>query len=133
MRNGQPQTLGSGSVVRPPQSPSSLYLAQLQNGDVVTIGTVPVIAPIISFDDSLVFTEANHQSSTNGFFTMLALSGDCRLPQDWNDLNSFAGLLPGERWNYGVPYWQTLHAVTNAAALSTAGATVSMVAYSPPG
>ena len=132
LRNGQTQTLGSANVIRPAQSPSSLYLSQMQDGDSITIGTVPVIAPIISFDNSLVFSETNTQSRTNGFFTILPLSGSCLLPQEWNDLNSFAGLIPGERWNYGVPYWQGLHGATNLIALSAPGATAVLVAYSPP-
>ena len=132
LRNGQIQTLGNPDVIRPPQSPSSLYLSQLQNGDVITIGTVPAIAPIISFDNSLVFTETNNPSRTNGLFTTLPLTGDFLLPQDWNDLNSFAGLVPGEKWDYGVPYWQGLHAATNSFALSATGATEIIVAYSPP-
>ncbi len=130
LRNGQTQTLGSANVVRPTQSPSSLYFSQMQDGDVVTIGTVPAIAPIISFDNSLVFSETNTQARTNGFFTMLPLRGNYLLPEDWTDLNSFAGLVPGERWDYGVPYWQSLHAVTNVFASSAVGASVVLVAYS---
>jgi hypothetical protein len=132
LRNGQTQTLGSANVVRPAQSPSSLYLSQLQNGDVITIGTVPVTAPVLSFDNSLVYDESKAQPGTNGLFTMLPLAGNYLLPQDWTDLNSFAGLIPGQRWNYGLPYWQTLHAVTNVIALNAPGASVVVAVYSPP-
>ncbi len=132
VRDGQTQTLGSANVVRPLQSPSSLYLSRMRDGDIVTIGTVPVIAPVISFDNSLVFAEMNNQPITNGLFTTMPLTGSFLLPQDWNDLDSFAGLVPGERWNYGVPYWQSLHAVTNSIALSAPGATVVLVTYAPP-
>src|SRR4029077_4788315 len=55
VRNGQTQVLGGSDIVRPPQSPTSLYLSKMQDGDVVSIGTVPVSAPVISFDDSLVY------------------------------------------------------------------------------
>lgn len=132
VRNGQTQTLGSASVVRPTQSPSSLYLSQVQNGDLITIGTVPVIAPVISFDNSLVFAETNNAPRTNGLFTTLPLSANDLLLQDWTDLNSFAGLVPGERWVYGVPYWQSLHSLTNVGTLSAPGATVVLLAYASP-
>jgi len=118
-------------IVRPTQSPSSLYLAQMQNGDVVTIGTVPSSAPIIAFDTSLVYNETSSLSETNGLFTILPLTGNYLLAQNWTDLNSFAGIVPGKHWNYGVPYGQTLHAVTNVAVLN-ASATVVLVAYAPP-
>ena len=132
LRNGQTQTLGNGQVVKPPQSPSSLYFSQLQDGDVLTIGTVPVNAPVISFDNSLVFDEKKSGPGTNGLFTGLALPVSFPLSQDWTDLNSFAGLIPGQRWNYGLPYWQTLDAVTNEITLTAPGATVVLAAYSPP-
>jgi hypothetical protein len=60
------------------------------------------------------------------------LSGQLRLPQDWTDLHSFAGIIPGERWAYGVPYRQTLHAVTNPVMLEAPGARAVLVAYAPP-
>jgi len=132
LRNGQTQTLGSADVIRPAQSPSSLYLSQMQDGDVVTIGTVPVIAPVVTFDNSLVFNETNAPPITNSLFTTLPLQGTYPLPQNWTDLNSFAGIVPGERWNYGLPYWQGLSAVTNVVALTATGATAVVVAYSPP-
>jgi hypothetical protein len=131
LRNGQTQTL-SAEVVRPPQSPSSLYFSQLQHGDVITIGTVPANAPIISFDNSLVYDEAKGQPTTNGLFTTVAVAGDYLLPQDWTDLGSFAGLIPGLRWNYGVPYWQSLHAITNLITVNAPRGSVVVVAYSPP-
>jgi hypothetical protein len=132
MRNGQIQTLGAGEIVRPAQSPSSLYFSQLQNGDVITIGTVPANAPTISFDNSLVYDELKVQPGTNGSFTEVALTGNLLLPQDWTDLNSFAGLIPGVRWNYGLPYSQSLHALTNVIAANAPGAAVVVTAYSPP-
>ena len=131
-RNGQSQALGSGSVTRPNQSPSSLYLSKLQAGDLITIGNVPASAPIISFDNSLIYNETNAQPITNGFFATLPLTGSYLLSQDWNDLNSFAGIVAGPHWNYGVPYVQTPHALTNASSLASPGATVLIVAYSPP-
>ncbi len=131
-RNGQTQTLGSSDIVRPTQSPSSLYLRGMRDGDVVTIGAVPANAPVISFDDSLVYNEANVRSVTNGFFITLPLHSGYLLPQNWNALNSFAGIVPGLRWNYGIPFAQTLHGVTNVTSLSAPGASLLLVAYAPP-
>jgi len=131
VRNGVTNVLNASQVSRPTQSPSSLYLSQMQNGDLLTIGAVPASAPIITFDTSLVYSETSTQPETNGLFTLLPLSGNYPLPQDWTNLNSFAGIVPGTRWNYGVPYRQGLHAVTNVAVVS-ANAAVVLVAYTPP-
>ena len=132
LRNGQTETLGAGEVVKPPQSPSSLYLSQLRDGDVVTIGAVPATAPVVSFDNSLVFDEAKNPPVTNGLFTLIPPPADALLPQDWSDLDSFAGIIPGERWNEAIPYWQGLHAATNVFALSAPGASVVLAVYTPP-
>ena len=130
-RNGQTVTLGTGGLVRPAQSPSSLYLSQLQNGDVITIGTVPTNAPIAVFDNSLVYDEQTSRPDTNGLFTDLVLPGEYPLPQGWTNLDSFAGIVPGQRWNYGIPYWQSLRALTNTTPVSAPGATVLVVTYAP--
>ncbi len=60
------------------------------------------------------------------------MTGNYTLPQDWTDLHSFAGIIPGLRWTYGVPYQQGLHAATNAVTVSAPGATAVLVAYAPP-
>jgi hypothetical protein len=130
-RNGQTQVLDSSAVTRPLQSPSSLYLPQMLDGDVITVGSVPVIAPVISFDDSLVYNETNSQPLTNGLFVALPMRGSYLLPQDWTDLNSFAGIVPGLHWNFGVPYLQSSHAITNTTGVSIVGAKVVVVVYSP--
>jgi hypothetical protein len=132
VRNGQTNLLTGSAIVRPLQSPSSLYLRQLQNGDIITMGTVPSTAPVVVFDGSLVYSDTNSPALTNGFFTTLPFTGTYLLPQDWTDLDSFAGLVPGDHWNYGVPCHQGLRAATNTFALSAPGAAVVLVAYSPP-
>ena len=131
VRGGVTNTLNSTQARKPSQSPSSIYISQCQNNDVITIGNVAG-APPMTFDASLVFSETNVPPVTNGFFTTLPLAGNYQLPQDWNDLNSFAGIIPGVRWNYGVPYQQRLRAATNAVAVSAPGAKVVLVAYAPP-
>src|ERR1019366_1226919 len=119
-------------VTRPTQSPSSLYLSQLQNGDVITIGTVPTGTPTNAVDASLVYNETNVPATTNGYFITLPLTGSYPLLQDWTNLDSFAGIVPGLRWTYGVPYQQGLHAATNTVTVSAPDAKVVLVAYAPP-
>jgi hypothetical protein len=131
VRGGTTNVLTS-QVTRPTQSPSSLYLSQLQNGDVITIGTVPASTPTNVFDTSLVYNETNVPPATNGYFITLPLSGNYPLPQDWTNLDSFAGIIPGLRWTCGVPYQQGVRAVTNAVAVNAPGATAVLVAYAPP-
>ena len=131
VRGGATNVLTS-QVTRPTQSPSSLYLSQLQNGDVITIGTVPAGTPTNVFDTSLVYNETNVPPATNGYFVTLPLNGNYPLPQDWTNLDSFAGIIPGLRWTYGVPYQQGLHAATNAVTVSAPGAKAVLVAYAPP-
>jgi len=132
VRNGQTNVLGSSLVTRPTQSPSSFYMKQLQNGDVVTIGTVSAGTPTNVFDASLVYDESKVAPVTNGLFASVPLDGNYTLPLSWTDLDSFAGIVPGLRWNYGVPYQQRLKAVTNGTAASAPGAKVIVVAYAPP-
>ena len=131
VRAGVINVLTSG-VTRPKQSPSSLYLSQLQNGDVITLGTVPGSTPTNVFDTSLVYNETNALPATNGYFISLPLSGTYSLPQSWTNLDSFAGIVPGLRWTYGVPYEQGLHAATNMTPVNAPGATAVLVAYAPP-
>jgi hypothetical protein len=132
VRNGQTNVMLASQLVRPTQSPSSLYLKQMQNGDVVTIGSVSPAAPVTLFDTSLVYTETNSQPATNGLFVTVPLTGNYTLPQDWTDLNSFAGIVPGDHWNYGVPCRQGLGARTNTVAMTAPGASVVLVTYAPP-
>jgi hypothetical protein len=122
----------TSQVRRPTQSPSSVYLSQLQNGDIISLGTVPAGTPTRVFDTSLVYNEANVQPTTNGYYVTLPLNGSYPLPQDWTNLHSFAGIIPGLRWTYGVPYQQALHAATNTVTVSAPGATAVLVAYAPP-
>jgi hypothetical protein len=119
-------------VQRPTQSPSSLYLSQLQNGDLITIGNVPAGTPTNVFDTSLVYNETNSAPATNGYFISLPVSGGYMLPQQWTNLDSFAGIVPGLRWTYGVPYQQSMHAATTPTAVNLPGATAVLVAYAPP-
>jgi hypothetical protein len=132
VRNGQTNAMTASQLVRPTQSPSSVYLKQMQNGDVVRIGSVSAGATAISLATPFEYAESNAVASTNGLFVTLPMPGDSLLPQDWNDLNSFPGLAAGRNWNYGAPWQQTLHATTNLTALAAPGASVICVFYAPP-
>ena len=134
-RGTQTITLGSNLLQHPSQSPSSLYFVQVQNGDVITVGSVSNGAPIIIPDAVLTYDDADLQSHTNGLFISLPLAGDYLLPQAWTDSQSFAGLVPGQHWTCGVPYVQRLHATSNLTLIpagETAGSYAIAVAYSPP-
>lgn len=132
LRSGQLRTLSDSLVTRPTQAPSSLYLRQLKDGDVITIGTLAVTNPVIALDTPRLYSEANVRPVTRGSFATLDVRGTLVLTQDWTDLHSFAGLVAGERWVYGIPYQQRTVAVTNEAPIQAAGAGVLIVAYAPP-
>jgi hypothetical protein len=130
-RNGQTNFLTGSQLRRPAQSPSSLYLSQMRNGDIVTIGSVAPRTPATLFDTSLVYSETNVVPVTNGLFVTAPWAGNYLLPQNWMDTNSFAGIIPGLRWTCGVPYQQTLHAATGLVSVNATGGSVMLVAYAP--
>jgi hypothetical protein len=124
--------LGTNVVYRPLQAPSSLYISGVMNGDTIAIGPPFGNPPPFSPDDSLVYAESAVEPMTNGSFVTLTLAGDYLLPQDWTDFHSFAGIVPGLHWNYGVPYQQRLYAATNVTSLAAPQAYAIFVAYAPP-
>lgn len=131
-RGTQFLTLGPSLLQHPPQSPSSLYFIQLMHGDIVTIGTGATNEPTIPSTTPLAYDDSDTRPRTNGLFVSSPLAGDYLLPQDWTNLNSFAGLIPGLRWSCGVPYVQGLRAATNRVPAGASGAYAAVVAYSPP-
>ncbi len=131
-RGTQILTLGPSLLQHPAQSPSSLYFVQLLDGDIITIGTGATNTAIITSPTPLAYDDSDTQPRTNGLFVASPLAGDYLLPQDWTNLSSFAGLIPGLRWSCGVPYQQGLRAATNPVAASALGAYAAVVAYSPP-
>ena len=132
VRGGQVSVLGPGDVRWSTNSPSSIYFAQVQDGDVLTVGSVPSNAPPFSPDVALVYAESAVQPVTNGGFVTLPWAGNSLLSQDWTDFQSFAGIVPGLHWVYGVPYQQRLSGATNVSPLAVSGAFAVLVAYSPP-
>ena len=132
LRDGQSSVLDSTRVNRPAHAPSSVYLRQLRDGDVVTIGSLPAGLPVIPLETPLVYSEVDPQPQTNGLFRTIPLPGHHRLVQDWNDLHSFAGLIAGDRWVHGVPYQQGMSAVTNEEDLEITGSQAVLVAFASP-
>ncbi len=132
LRSGQLITLGGSLLQHPSQSPSSLYFLQLQNGDVITVGSLSNNPPVIPLSTPLAYNEATVQPLTNGAFVSLGLQGSYPLPQDWSDPHSFAGLVPGQHSVWGIPWQQRLTALTNPAPVAAAGAYAVVLAYAPP-
>lgn len=106
---GKPVTLSSGvtpNVSFHDEQPASVTIAGIRYGDTVTVGRVSKNAPPIPC--SLVktrrlSTEPVHRES--GFKLInLAPVADTLVERDWNDPHSFAGLEPGRRLVYGVPF-----------------------------
>jgi hypothetical protein len=109
-----------------------LYVSGVMNGDTISIGPSVGNVPPFSPDTSLVYSESAVEPVTNGSFVTLPLAGGCLLPQDWTDFESFAGIVPGLHWNFGVPYQQRLYAATNVTPLEAPQSYAVFVAYSPP-
>jgi hypothetical protein len=130
------QTLNETQARRPVESPSSLYLAGVRNGDVVTVGTLPVGLSVTKISAPLTFSEYNNrpaQRGRRGPYTMAPVVGEGGLPQDWNDLHSFAGLAPGEHWVFGVPYWQGDRAAIHPIPVRAPAGCTLFAAYAPKG
>ena len=104
-------------VRHPPQSPSSLYLPNVRNNDLVTIGDGQDIVPAVSFPAGHTYSHGDEDG----------LPGAVALPKDWTDPHSFAGLIPGKRWAFGVPYWQDDYAHTAIFGPFREGSTVFVV------
>jgi len=127
------RTLDDPAARRPAPAPSSIYLTALRNGDVVVIGALPDGLRATNFTTPRVYSEDDKEPARRGPFTMVPLAGDVALPQDWNDLDSFAGLVPGEHWVFGVPYRQKERAAMRAVPAEIPGGRAVFAAYAPQG
>jgi hypothetical protein len=126
------RTLNESEARRPVQAPSSLYLTALRDGDVVTIGKLPDGLRATNFTTLRTYSEGKKRPHSAGSFVMTPVPGEVALPQDWNDLHSFAGLVPGEHWIFGVPYWLEDRAATNPIPIqSLPGGSTLFAAYVP--
>lgn len=119
-------------------APWSLRLYGVRDGDVVTVGDATNALPCQPAD--LPYTESvlTAPADTDNY-RMLTLSCNTSVSVDWNDNDSFAGLLPGKQNAWGVPYYiqpPTLTAGKVAASgsiqlPSSDGFTDAYVVYSP--
>jgi len=130
VRDGKARDLTGEHVRRPPQAPSSLYIRGVCNGDRIEIGRLPEGVQEIAAGVPLTYRDADPPPRAVGDFALLDIAVDAPLAQDWNDLGSYAGIVPGVRWVYGVPYYQRTRCATKPLPLSTSGS-VLFVAYSP--
>ncbi len=131
LRGGTLSPLGSNDVRFCRGAPTSVYFYGVQDGDVLTVGSVSN-APPFTPDSSLVYDESAVQPLSSGPFVTLSITNELLLPQQWTSFHSFAGIVPGLHWAWTVPYQQRLGAASNAAPLSAPGAYAVLVAYSPP-
>lgn len=133
-RGGADERLPESSIRRPQWAPSSLYLAGLHAGDIVTIGPLSPTTPILP--EKLIAGQPIDKLSDVAQiagFKAIPLSRDTALAKDWNDLGSFAGLIEGERWAFGIPYLQTDWAASQPVLIAPTAANDVFVAYSAPG
>lgn len=105
MRGGQRRELRTGEELRfPPQSPSSVYVRGLQDGDVVVVGTVAANAAVLPADSGMEYGAGKPEPRQDGQFQMIDLPAGAPVRQDWNDTASFAGLPAGKHYAFKVPY-----------------------------
>ncbi len=100
----------SDNVRRPPQAPASLCLRGLRAGDVVVVGQprpdMPPLAAARMLEQEKPPTDAVSLAAgpgDAGEFEMLPLTYDTQVECDWEKPGSWAGLLGGVRWAFGVP------------------------------
>ena len=106
VRGGQRRTLSAPEEFeRPFNSPSSVYVRGLRDGDVVVVGNVPAGAQVLDTPMVLPYQPLNDRDRRVGGFQMAKIDYDEALSRDWNASTSWAGLLAGKQWAYGVPYY----------------------------
>jgi hypothetical protein len=114
VRDGKSTVLGDKALVRSPDAPSYVYVRGVNDGDTVVVGHVAADAPAMSIGNPWAFRPPAEEGLADGGFRMLRLpfgsGNECcspgsRLPYDWNDAASYAGLWAGKHWAWGVPYY----------------------------
>ncbi len=75
------------------------------------------------------YGQGGKRPTADGRTEMVAIPGDVALRQDWNDLHSFAGLVAGKHWVFGIPYWQDERAATNPVPVKVSPEETVFVAY----
>lgn len=87
-----------------PQRPDSLYIRNLRNGDIVSVGPYNPSAPLIP---SNIAKPRTLQPPQLEGFQIINLAPYCNqsLPKNWEDPSSFAGLIPGPKTLYDIPFF----------------------------
>ncbi|MBC7326716.1 DUF1080 domain-containing protein [bacterium] len=87
-----------------PQRPDSLYIRNLQNGDIIAIGEYNPSLPII---DCQIIKPRTLEPPREKDFQIIDLAPFCNasLPKNWEDPSSFAGLIPGAKTIYQIPFF----------------------------
>lgn len=87
-----------------PQRPDSLYLRNLQNGDILSIGPYNPAASLLPCN--IAKPRTLEPPRVEGF-QIVNLVPHCNrsLPKNWEDPSSFAGLLPGAKTIYNIPFF----------------------------
>jgi hypothetical protein len=82
-----------------------VYVRGVRDGDTLTIGRVPAEAPILlPAENWIARWGAASRDTTAGPWRYHALELEESLPNSWNETDSFAGLWPGGRHVWGIPY-----------------------------
>ncbi|MGB9877434.1 MAG: hypothetical protein ACPLPS_06665, partial [bacterium] len=87
-----------------PQRPDSLYIKNVQNNDIISVGKYDPSAPIISCE--IAKPRRLEPPKVEGF-QIINLAPYCNqsLPKNWDDPSSFAGLIPGYTTLYQIPFF----------------------------
>jgi hypothetical protein len=159
-RGGKIRTLAAGlDLVRSPDAPSYVYIRGLRDGDTITVGQLgtgpettcgagvpPVLAAETAAPQDRAGATASLPSSALGArvdkppvapeavrpFREIQLPLNERLPCDWNDVGSFAGLWPGRHWAWRVPFYLA-PAPDSTGPLGTSRQCKVRINYPPPG
>jgi hypothetical protein len=104
-RGGTTTDLKPGTDVQTyADAPWSLRLYGVKDGDIITVGDVTNAVSCQPADLPLTESVLTASATTDNY-CMLALSSTISVSVDWNDNDSWAGLLPGKQNAWGVPYY----------------------------
>jgi len=89
----------------PKNDPESLYVRNLRSGDVVIIGDVPQDSPVLNIGNDFGYLPLEKMQPLAKPFNLVRINYDIKLSYDWDDADSWAGLIAGKRVAFGVPYY----------------------------
>jgi hypothetical protein len=105
MRGGVTVNLQSGTDFQTyADAPWSMRLYGVKDGDIITIGDASNAALCQPADLPLTQSVLTTSTDTDNY-RMVALPYATSVSVDWNDNDSWAGLLPGKQNAWGVPYY----------------------------